>query len=350
MMESEKNTSFFQRLKSLRKSKNRKNLINHLRVYLHDLKRFPRREKITLITQPVVMISQIQRSGGTLFGQLFDGHPMVYSYPAEIAIGNPKWNWPDIDIKADPLILLAYFYNAHTDRFIIDGYSQGKEQTPSFPFNFSRKYQKETFKNLSQKHGIKTQRDALNIYFSSYFNAWIDCKLSDAKKYITGFTPRLNMHPKSVERFFRDYPDGKLITVVRDPLGWYASAMKHAKKYKDVDKALELWRISAQSSVDLASKQPDKVKLVLFSNLIENTFDTMQKISLWLEIPFNKILLTPTFLRAPIKANSSYKVDSNGINKDATKREALLDKRIKDIINSRVGPLYESILNNSNVD
>ena len=41
------------------------------------------------VTSPLVLISQVQRSGGTLLSQLFDGHPELHAHPHELKIGYP---------------------------------------------------------------------------------------------------------------------------------------------------------------------------------------------------------------------------------------------------------------------
>jgi hypothetical protein len=38
-------------------------------------------ENITPVKAPLALISQIQRSGGSLLSQLFDGHPVIYAQP-----------------------------------------------------------------------------------------------------------------------------------------------------------------------------------------------------------------------------------------------------------------------------
>ena len=51
------------------------------------------------VREPLVLISQIQRSGGTLLSQLFDGHPELHAHPSELKIGRPKfWHWPPLDL------------------------------------------------------------------------------------------------------------------------------------------------------------------------------------------------------------------------------------------------------------
>jgi hypothetical protein len=44
---------------------------------------------------PLLLISQLPRSGGSLFSQLLDGHPQLLVYPHEMRIGYPgKDTWP----------------------------------------------------------------------------------------------------------------------------------------------------------------------------------------------------------------------------------------------------------------
>jgi hypothetical protein len=42
------------------------------------------------VREPLVLITQIQRSGGTLFAQLLDGHSKLHVHPSELHIGKPK--------------------------------------------------------------------------------------------------------------------------------------------------------------------------------------------------------------------------------------------------------------------
>ena len=51
------------------------------------------KKKIDYINQNLIIISQIQRSGGTLLTQLFDNHSTLYSYPSELMLTSPKFNW-----------------------------------------------------------------------------------------------------------------------------------------------------------------------------------------------------------------------------------------------------------------
>ena len=61
----------------------------------HSVAQFERMRRVCLanvrpVNEPVAWISQIQRSGGSLLSQLFDGHPQLHAHPHEIKIGYPK--------------------------------------------------------------------------------------------------------------------------------------------------------------------------------------------------------------------------------------------------------------------
>ena len=49
------------------------------------------------IDKPLTIISQLQRCGGTLLVQLFDGHSECFVHPGEITIGHKrKQNFPKV--------------------------------------------------------------------------------------------------------------------------------------------------------------------------------------------------------------------------------------------------------------
>ena len=59
----------------------------------------------------LLLVSQIQRSGGSLMAQLFDGHPELYAHPFEIHIGYPnKWNYPELSSTDSPQKWFEYLY------------------------------------------------------------------------------------------------------------------------------------------------------------------------------------------------------------------------------------------------
>jgi hypothetical protein len=103
-------------------------------------------ENVRPVTSPLVLISQIQRSGGSLLSQLFDGHPEIHPHPHELMIGYKKKHvWPRIDLKENPERWFRVLFENMVIKHTIEGYKKGKEDKESFPFIFNPYLQKKIF-------------------------------------------------------------------------------------------------------------------------------------------------------------------------------------------------------------
>ena len=120
--------------------------------------------------------------------------------------------------------------------YIKKGKSRPDKKTKNI-FLFNPYIKKKIFKNLN-KNNLRSNFDA---YFTSFFNAFINYKnnKNTNKKFITAFLPRFLMSDKNIDLFFKIYPNGKLISIIRDPKSWLMSAKKHSKSYEDTKVSLE---------------------------------------------------------------------------------------------------------------
>ena len=175
-----------------------------------------------------------------------------------------------------------------------------------------------------------TARDIYNAYFTSYFRAWIgSINYPGPRKYITAFTPRLAAGACSTEYFFDAYPDGRLISIVRDPKNWFPSAHRHEtkkNKYADIDVALNQWLENTRSILRNKKRYGDRVCVLRFEDLVDKTGDVMAYLSGYLDISFSDVLLTPTFNGSPIAANTSFNIENSGIIKSASIRHKTLTR------------------------
>ncbi len=277
-----------------------------------------RLDHVVPIEEPLVLCSQVQRSGGTLLSQLFDGHPECHAHPHEIKIGYPREaNWPPLDLERPEEWFERLFEKKALTHFV-EGYQkrgaklEGKTY-PSydvFPFLFLPRLQKAIFDACVAGREIGGDRDILDCYFTSYFNAWLDNQnlYTRPKTVVTGFTPRLAMDPGNRDRFFAAYPDGTLISIVREPHSWYESAVKYSlRRFPDVHTALRLWRESAEAALD------PRVVVVTYERLVERPEEVMTRIAERIGIEMSPVLLEPTFNGRPIRANSADEVAQYGI-------------------------------------
>jgi hypothetical protein len=135
------------------------------------------------ITVPLALISQIQRSGGTLLSQLFDGHPEIHAHPNELMIGYPKKHiWPRIDLDDRPEQWFEVLFEDMVTQHLNEGYKKSKKHNETFPFIFLPTLQREIFlKYIRTKESINL-RDVLDAYMTSYFGAWINNQNADGRQ------------------------------------------------------------------------------------------------------------------------------------------------------------------------
>ncbi len=292
---------------------------------------------------PLALISQIQRSGGSLLSQLFDGHPEIHAHPHELKIGFPsKYLWPKIYLDEDPTRWLETLFEPSVLNHFRNGYKKQRNMEETFLFLFLPSVQKELF--VKQLHAIEsvTQRDVLDAYMTSYFSAWLNNQNnSGSKKLITAFTARLSMDKDNMKSFFEIYPDGRLISIIRDPKNWYPSAANHKPLiYGDIKKALLLWKQSAAAMLHNRERYGDRVCVLNFEDLICNTEAVMRYLAEFLNIGFDDCLLIPSFNRMPIKPNTSFKDKQHGIIESTLNRYKSLERKDLKLIEDTTADLY----------
>ncbi|VAW78846.1 hypothetical protein MNBD_GAMMA15-1319 [hydrothermal vent metagenome] len=339
-------------LQKIRRSKLRLNRIRReFRKEASCLERIYGRGKTDdiAVTAPVALISQIQRSGGTLLSQLFDGHPEIHAHPQELKIGYPKkYIWPRLDLSEAPRRWFELLFEDDVIEAASEGYRKDHKSEQRFPFDFSASLQRKFFLEHIRCAGQITMRDVYNAYFSAYFRAWRNnINYLGDKKYITAFTPRLAATDVDAGYFFDVYPDGRLISVVRDPKNWFPSACLHTtkkNKYADFDTALDQWLENTQAMMRNKENYGGRVCIVRFEDLIDKTGAVMEYLSDYLGIEFLNFLLTPTFNGSPITANTSFNTGNSGIIKSASMRYKTLGMDEMRRIERKTGDVYGQVL------
>jgi hypothetical protein len=296
--------------------------------------------------QPLALISQVQRSGGHLLAWLFDGHPECLAYPHELKWGSPdKYHWPSFDVcpEVRPDTLFDILDEGWPDEYTGRGgfYRALKvpklglpPDEPLYPFVMDTAFRRELFRRFAVN--AETRRDVLNAFLSSFFNSWLDCQgIYHPKSWITAFVPRIPQIPGNLDAFFSDYADGRLISIIRHPGAWLASAKGRAYAQGRV------WAQSTSSILAAAEEHPDKVIPILFEDLVLRTEDVMRFLCDCLGLPFDQRLTTPTFNGMPVLSNSSHQptpgVDLSTIDRYRTK----LEPAEIAMVEQELMPLYE---------
>lgn len=309
------------------------------------------------VREPLVLISQIQRSGGTLLSQLLDDHPQLHAHPHELHIGHPrdKRDWPKLDLGAGPQEWFAQVREAHVDRWLVEGYRKyarkwvqfDDERLETYPFLLIPSLQRNLFERCVASWPIRRQRDVLDAYWTSYFNAWVDNRnlYTGPKRWVTGFSALMAIERDSRRRFFADYPDGRLVAIIREPRSWYGSALAYnSDRYGNPEVSMRLWAASAEAMIQAKRDHGDRVFLISFEEMLGDTQATMRALAGFLDIAFTESLVTPTFNGLPIKANSSFKVDRGGVLDAPLKRAEGLPAHALQTIERLTDGLHERVL------
>jgi hypothetical protein len=298
------------------------------------------RQHAVPVNQPLVLISQIPRSGGTLLSQLFDGHPECYAHPSELRIGKPKRVWPKLNTLEAPETLFERLFEDGATW----GYRKGRHIARKL-FIFPIPLQRQIFLDCICKLSTRAERDVLDAYFTAYFNAWLNYQTAyHPKKIITAFAPGLALRSDSMSRFFANYPDGRVISIVRNPLTWFPSVREHGVgSAPDLKEAIANWCRSANAIANNKVAYGDRCCILKFDDLVLETAATMKRLADWLGIQFDPILTVPTFNTIPTTANSSFAVTRSGILKEVTKRESTLAERDRAYIEEVALPLYATV-------
>lgn len=304
-------------------------------------------EHVAPVTSPLALISQIQRSGGSLLSQLFDGHPEIHAHPHELMIGYTKKHvWPRIDLNEPPKRWFEVLFEDMVIEHAAAGYKKGRRDKETFPFIFLPSLQKKIFLDYFNSAQSLTLRDVFDAYMTSYFSAWLNNQnYIGQKKFITAFTPRLAMIQGNMEFFFEVYPDGRLISLVRDPKNWFPSAARHVpKKYGDIEGALRQWKESAEAMLSNKARYGNLICLIKFEDLVSKTESVMRYLAEFLNIEFDDSLLEPTFNTLPIKAHTSFSVENHGILNSTLSRYRTLTGGELDTIERMTGEVYSLVL------
>jgi hypothetical protein len=275
------------------------------------------------VDQPLVLIAQIGRSGGTLLVRLFDGHRQCHVVPYELQqifrgmateLRDPEAAWRSL--AAD------------------------KQFKRSRPFLLGPGLQRAIFDACLAELDDPGPRDVMNCYFTSYFNGWLDNTNLRAtpKKWVVGFEPggttKLGAHT-------RVYPDGRVISLVRDPLGWFASRQRNRPKWQNREVAIEAWCAHVTAALSLQAEDPNRVRLVLFSDLLGRIEPTMKALADWLEIDFEPSLLGASFNGMAVPARSSFRDVGTEISAAPLHRGGELSPEDSSYIDQRARDLYE---------
>ena len=278
---------------------------------------------------PFLMISQVQRSGGSMFAQLLDNHPEFLVFPGEIHVAKPKSDWPRVDPARHPSITFRKLVDHRCIEYARKGFYKTIRGTQRQDFPYDVAAHHDLFCALFRERRPETARDVLDLFFTSFFAAWDrgdnDPLAPQPVSYYAGFAAVMAANGDAVDRFFRDYPDGHLVSIIRNPRNWLPSAVNKPKsrsQFNGTEKALGVWRRSAEGMRRNAERYPGKVTLLEFERLISDTETVMRRFARRLGLDYDPTLAIPTFNGEPLESNSTFTTVKGFVDDSVLKRDA----------------------------
>jgi len=313
----------------------------------------PVRANVESIDQPLALICQAQRSGGTLLARLFDGHPQCHAHPHELLIGYPKSHtWPELPMDEKPDVWFAKLKEGYLSTLFKKGRRKvplkapGEKSKGSYPFLLPPDFQRQLFMDeVERRRPITSERQVLDCYMTSLFYGWLDNHnlRGTEKRWVVAFSPR-RAWADGLDRMFELYPDGRLISILRDPLGWFSSAQGRDPE-ADPEGLLELWKRSAGEMLEAGRRFGDRLCVIRFDELVLDTAGTMRRLTDFLEIDFDPKLTAPTFNGFPVGANSSFGMSDTGIVHAPVKRHMkVLSDEQRELVSRECDELYQEAL------
>lgn len=180
----------------------------------------------------------------------------------------------------------------------------------AYPFLLVASVQREIFE--ARYDSPLTERGVADLYLTAYFNAWLDNRhlhASAERKWVIAFEPGAIGRRTAMRRFDELYPDGRVVSVVRDPWTWFVSARRWSSRWRERSLAMDEWCKSTQATIGRKEAHPAATDVLIFEDVVRDTRETMWHLADRLGIEPSESLQAPTFNGMPVKANSSFAVE-----------------------------------------
>jgi len=248
----------------------------------------------------LTLISAGFEHGGNVTHRHLDGHSKLLVYPFESQLGNREFN--------------DFLSSVERVQYRYPEFPEGKTAAEIYELiideemkTFLRKRNGSKFKdaNLVLDESVRkqkfietvgsrhpTRKVAIEAFFVSTFAAWDNhhAPVSNDSVYV-GYSPAIGIDSP---RIIRDFPDAKIIHVVRNPFSAYRDT-KRRPFPQDIYKYLITWNIY-HSTVQMFEKEfPQNVKIVRYEDLVTDKESFMSDLAMFIGVEFEESMLYPSW-------------------------------------------------------
>ena len=277
------------------------------------------------------------KSGTTLMQALFDFHPNLLTLPVETRL---YFNKNIIfNLKSKSKLVKYLLYNTNLKWFSYKIYNKHSLEK----FRDFSKINYQMFKRIIHSlNGSKKDLPCIFRYVCEAYRKAVGYKI----KNIFSFVEKTPIHMFYIDTIVKDFPNAKIIHILRDPLdNYYAYQKKQFKKKQNKKKETFLkthFDKIIMKSFEIAINYQDNqnYKIVKYEDIIRNTKEEMYDLSNFIGVTFDESLLDVTICGNNWLGNSSSGKELKGISKERIGiGERYVSEIEKNYIRNQIGSL-----------
>ncbi len=260
-----------------------------------------------------ILINSQPRSGSSLLARMFDGHSNLCVFPHEMRFSIAKDQLPPLEMfRTDDFEAVKKMLNTQGNFSKTKLFS--KQQYKQFDIAFDYKKFEDLFRQFWEKENIesRTMGRAFLSQAETFFRVVDDgrqWKENNAVQYFVGHCARSWLIP--ADKIFKEFPDGYIIQLVRDPRAVYISKKwghdyleKNIQSYRESH--MTQWINACVQAFKNAIKYPERYYVMKYEDLVINPEEKMRDLSDFLGIPFENVLLKPQYFGNSWEGNSTF--------------------------------------------
>lgn len=257
-----------------------------------------------------IFILGCTKSGTTLMRNLFDGHPDLFIVPFESHFFQITHKWVSYYFRrTNPHKLtfdemkLGLFnwvkYMNTISNTIADGFIQGQLDILKF-------------KEYIDNEKVSNTKELSNAYIKAIYYSLLQKEMPTNIRFVEKSVENVEF----CQEWIQMYPNAKFIHILRNPYSNIVAIRKYLAKTKKKYPFLLPAFSAMNTSYYFLYKNPELIKnykVIRYEDLLVNPERAMKELSVFLDIEFSKVLLTPSHLNELWKGNSTNRQNFSGV-------------------------------------
>lgn len=249
----------------------------------------------------LTMLSAGFEHGGNVVHRHLDGHPGLLVYPFESQLGNRglsdfltsvervQYRYPEFPEGLTPRELYEEIIDEEMKTFLR---KRNGSKFKGANLKLVEENRIVAFEHLLGDAQFYPRAKIVEAFFRATFMAWENyyTPLQQDMTFV-GYCPAIGI---DAERLIRDFPDIRIVHVVRNPFSAYRDT-KRRPFPQPLSRYLITWNIY-HSTVDMYARlHPHNVRIFRYEDLVENKENFMKKLSHFIGVPFSETMLYPSW-------------------------------------------------------